>query len=628
MSVPLIRPHGGTLVDQLVSDRELDGLQDRAKLLPQIRLDARELADLEMLATGALSPLRGFMSSADYASVRDRMRLANGLVWPLPITLAVSEEVRSTLRAGSETALFSSSGRLWAVLRIEEIFQRDPMQEARAVYKTDSANHPGVSYLLSRPRWLVGGEVRALPFPEDLPFAQHRLSPRQVRQIIATRGWRSVAGFQTRNPIHRAHEHLTKVALEVTDGLLVHPLVGETKGDDVPASVRFRVYQALLDKYYPKERTVLAAFPAAMRYAGPREAIFHALVRKNYGVTHLIVGRDHAGVGDFYGPFDAQRVFDEFQLEDIGVVPLKFEAAFFCTLCGSLASAKTCPHDPSHRLEFSGSRVRQILRDGGDLPEQFTRREVAELLRAHYGSFNGHGVAATNGHAPPKNGHDAAAVSALGGARQNGIETSARTSATAPRGASARWHPTRGFVLWLTGLSGAGKSTLAAALQSRFARSVPLELLDGDEVRTYLSKELGFSKEDRDANVRRIGYVARLLARNGVIAIAAAISPYRQARGEVRDLATKDGVPFVEVHVHAPLDALVKRDVKGLYRRALAGELAHFTGISDPYEAPADPDALVRSDLETVEESVEKILSALRARRLVGEERPAAETRF
>jgi len=274
------------------------------------------------------------------------------------------------------------------------------------------------------------------------------------------------------------------------------------------------------------------------------------------------------------------------------------------------------------------------LRDGGDLPEQFTRWEVAELLRAHYqessatvgGEWTSGGDQARE--AAARNGHGAAAVSTLDRARKTNIVASARTNAVARRGASARLHPTRGFVLWLTGLSGAGKTTLATALQSRFARSVPLELLDGDEVRTYLSKGLGFSKEDRDANVRRIGYVARLLARNGVIAIAAAISPYRQTREEVRELATKDGVPFVEVHVHAQLDALLKRDVKGLYRRALTGELAHFTGISDPYEAPADPDALVRSDLETVEESVEKILSALRARRLVGEQRPAAETRF
>jgi sulfate adenylyltransferase len=371
-------------VDQFARDCELEEMRARAHLLPRIQLDAQELADLELIAVGALSPLRGFMTSADYASVRDAMRLVSGIVWPLPINLAVPDGFRWRLRVGSEAALADASGRIWAILRIEEIFQRDPAREARAVYQTDSANHPGVSYLFSRPRWLVGGEVRVFPLPLDLPFAPQRLSPRQIREIIAARGWSTVAGFQTRNPIHRAHEHLTKVALEVADGLLIHPLIGQTKSDDVPASVRFLGYQALLDNYYPKERTVLAAFPAAMRYAGPREALFHALVRKNYGVTHLIVGRDHAGVGQFYGPFDAQRLFDEFRPEEIGVVPLRFEAAFFCARCGSLASAKTCPHDVEHRLTLSGSKVREILRGGGDLPEQFTRREVAELLRAHY----------------------------------------------------------------------------------------------------------------------------------------------------------------------------------------------------------------------------------------------------
>ena len=380
----LVEPHGGTLVDRIVSEAEGEELRRRAARLPRIPLDAREQADLELIATGAASPLTGFLGAPDYHSVVARLRLADGIVWPLPFTLAVEEPTRAALGAGTEAALLDATGRLWGVIRVQEVFARDPREEARGVYGTEDPAHPGVAYLLGRPRWLVGGPVWVLPLPEDLPFARHRLTPRALRQEIATRGWRRVAGFQTRNPIHRAHEHLTKVALEVTDGLVLHPLVGETKGDDVPASARFQAYEVLVDRYYPRDRTLLAAFPAAMRYAGPREALFHALARKNYGITHLIVGRDHAGVGRYYGPFDAHAIFDRFAPAELGVTPIKLDAAFFCRACGSLASTRTCPHDAASRLELSGTRVREILRAGGDLPREFTRAEVAEVLRAHY----------------------------------------------------------------------------------------------------------------------------------------------------------------------------------------------------------------------------------------------------
>jgi len=379
-----VEPHGGTLVDRIVSASEADELRGRAAELPRIVLDGREQADLELIATGAASPLAGFLASADYRSVLERLRLACGTVWPLPFTLAVDDATRHALRAGREAALADTAGRLWGTIHVDEVYERDPLAESRAVYGTEDASHPGVAYLLGRPRTLVGGRVRVLPLPDDLPFARYRLTPRALRAEIAARGWRRVAGFQTRNPIHRAHEHLTKVALEVTDGLVLHPLVGETKGDDVPASARFRAYEALVANYYPRERTLLAAFPAAMRYAGPREALFHALARKNYGITHLLVGRDHAGVGRFYGPFDAHAIFDRFTAEELGVTPIKLDTAFFCRACGSLASTRTCPHGPEDRLELSGTRVREILRSGGDLPREFTRAEVAEVLRDHY----------------------------------------------------------------------------------------------------------------------------------------------------------------------------------------------------------------------------------------------------
>ena len=509
------------------------------------------------------------------------------------------DEQRGAVAQGARVALRDGAGRLWGRLDVEEVYERDPRHEARHVYGTEDPAHPGVAYLLARPRTLAGGTVTVLPLPEDLPFAEHRLTPRELRARIAERGWRTVAGFQTRNPIHRAHEHLTKLALEFADGLVVHPLVGETKSDDVPAAVRFRAYERLIERYYPRERTLLAAFPAAMRYAGPREALFHALARKNYGITHLIVGRDHAGVGRYYGPYDAQRIFDRFDAAELGVTPLRFEPTFFCHSCDSLASPRTCPHDEQARLELSGTKVREILRSGGNLPVKFTRPEVAEVLRRHYALA------------------DAAAPS------PSAVSPAARASAPLPPVDATDAGASSGFIVWFTGLSGAGKSTLAQALRTRLAPEGPVEILDGDEVRLYLSRGLGFSKEDRDTNVRRIGYVARLLARNGVGVISAAISPYREVRDELRRLAQEDGIPFVEVHADATIEALTERDVKGLYKKALAGEIAHFTGISDPYEPPVAAEVVVHTDREPVAASLGRIEAALETRGLLGGRRPA-----
>lgn len=557
----LIPPHGGSLVSRFTPDAA--SLASRASALPQVVLDARELADLELLAVGAASPLTGFLGQHDYQSVVEAMRLRSGVVWPLPLTLAVERAPTSPA-----LALHDGAGRLWGVLSVESVFERDPLHEARHVYGTEDAAHPGVAYLLSRPRTLVGGSVEVMPLPE-LPFARFRLTPAALRTEIERRGWKTVAAFQTRNPIHRAHEHLTKLALEWCDGLVIHPLVGETKNDDVPASVRFEIYETLVGNYYPAARTMLAAFPAAMRYAGPREALFHALVRKNYGATHLIVGRDHAGVGTYYPPTAAQEIFERFTFDEVGVVPLKFEPTFFCRVCGAIASSRSCPHPASARLELSGTKVRELLREGRPLPAEFTRPEVAEILRRHFGG------------AP------------LAPARKPG------------------------FIVWFTGLSGAGKSTLAKGLREALANELPVEVLDGDEVRTYLSKGLGFSKDDRDTNIRRIGFVARAVARTGALSIAAAISPYAAVRDEVRSLAKADGVDFVEVHVTAEMATLVARDTKGLYTKALAGELANFTGVSDPYEAPEKPELRLHTDAEPASVSLDRILGVLRARGLI-----------
>ncbi len=586
----LVAPHGGVLINRIVPEDQAAALRARAATLPRITLDAREVADVELIANGAASPLTGFLGSADYKRVLSDMRLADGTVWPLPYTLAVDATTAATLKVGGEAALYDETGRLWGTIEVSEIFERDPLEESQAVYRTTDQAHPGVAYLVARPRTLVGGRVTALPLAEDLSFAKHRFTPATLREKIAALGWTRVAGFQTRNPIHRAHEHLTKLALEFADGLVIHPLVGETKQDDVPAKVRFQAYETLVDRYYPKDRTLLAAFPAAMRYAGPREALFHAIARKNYGITHLIVGRDHAGVGKFYGPYESQEIFNQFAPEEIGVEPLKFEPTFYCRICDTTASTRTCAHDASERLELSGTKVRELLRKGEPLPQKFSRPEVAEILRAHYLSVE-----------EPVNG--TAAKPAGPGAPHVGAPTA---SAAAKAGSGQK----PGFILWFTGLSGAGKSTIAQAVQKKL-KDQRIEILDGDEVRENLSKGLGFSKADRDTNIRRIGFVARLLARHGVIAVTAAISPYEDVRNEVRRQAEAEGIKFVEVYAKADLQALVDRDVKGLYRKAIAGEIAHFTGVSDPYEPPLNPDVVIRSDSESVETSVSRVLGYL-----------------
>jgi sulfate adenylyltransferase len=377
-----IPPHGGVLRERLLPEAEREAAGARAAALPTVPLSPRQLADLELLAGGALSPLTGFMGRADYTAVVEEMRLADGTVWPLPVTLAVDRAAARALHGAEEVALVHE-GRPLALLRLHEVYEYDKEREARLVYGTDDARHPGVAALYGQGDVLLAGEVDVFDLPER-PFAAYRLTPRQTREAFAARGWRTVVAFQTRNPVHRAHEYIQKCALEIVDGLLLHPLVGETKDDDVPATVRLRCYEVLLAGYYPRDRVLLAVFPAAMRYAGPREAVFHALVRKNYGCTHIIIGRDHAGVGNYYGTYDAQRIFDRFRPEEIGITPLKFEHTFWCRACGGMASAKVCPHDAAEHVTLSGTRVRELLRAGERPPAEFTRPEVADVLIAAY----------------------------------------------------------------------------------------------------------------------------------------------------------------------------------------------------------------------------------------------------
>jgi len=378
----LISPHGGSLINRLASDAEAAEIRARAESLPKVVLNSRQASDFEMIATGGLSPLTGFMRSAEYAEVIETRHLPGGkLAWTIPITLAPEDSVSAAIGIGQEVALYYEDGSTLAgVIAVSEKYPLRKQKEAEHVYRTTDQAHPGVAAVFEQGETALAGEIRAVALPPYTDFPGHRLTPEQTRAAFAERGWKTVVAFQTRNPIHRAHEYLQKCALEMVDGLLVHPLVGATKGDDIPADVRMKCYVALLDNYYPKERTLLAVNPAAMRYAGPSEAIFHAIIRKNYGCTHFIVGRDHAGVGNYYGTYDAQTIFDEFDPSAIEIVPLKFEHSFWCNACEGMASGKTCPHGREQHVALSGTKVREMLRAGEVPPMEFTRPEVAQIL--------------------------------------------------------------------------------------------------------------------------------------------------------------------------------------------------------------------------------------------------------
>ena len=571
----LITPHGGKLTDLRVDPDRLAELRLASRDWPSWDLTPRQLCDLELLSNGGFAPLRGFLTRESYEGVCAGMRLADGTLWPIPVVLDVPEPVASALGPGASLALRDPEGVLLAVLRVEEVWRPDREAEARAVYGTTDRTHPGVAHLLDRTHpWYAGGRVEGLQLPAHYDFRSLRSTPADLRQAFAELGWRRIVAFQTRNPLHRAHQELTlRAAKEAQANLLIHPVVGLTRPGDVDHYTRVRCYQAILGRY-PAHTVKLALLPLAMRMAGPREAVWHAIIRKNHGCTHFIVGRDHAGPGadargrPFYEPYAAQDLLQGHQ-DELGVRILPFPQMVYVEDRDAYLPEDAVPAG-SRTLTISGTDLRRRLAEGRDIPEWFTFPEVArELQRSH----------------PPRR-------------RQ-------------------------GFTVFLTGLSGAGKSTIANVLLVKLLElgGRPVTMLDGDIVRRELSSELGFSRQHRDLNIRRIGFVASEITKNGGIALCAPIAPYDRVRKEVRGLIEPLG-GFVLVHVSTPLAVCEQRDRKGLYAKARAGLIKEFTGVSDPYEPPLDADVVLDTTDMTPEEAAQEILLHLERQGFLG---PASE---
>ncbi|MBA1149287.1 bifunctional sulfate adenylyltransferase/adenylylsulfate kinase [Ectothiorhodospiraceae bacterium WFHF3C12] len=560
----LIQPHGGELKELYLGAEAAEAEKRNAADYPSWDLTQRQLCDIELLLNGGFSPLDGFMAQADYQGVVDDMRLTSGTLWPMPITLDVTEEFAGTIKQGDNVALRDPEGVLIAVLDVEDIYTPDRTHEAKQVFGSDDTAHPGVDFLLNQSNPVyVGGRLTGVTPPVHYDFTHLRRTPRELRERFAKSGWRRVVAFQTRNPMHRAHVELTfRAAKQAEANLLIHPVVGMTKPGDVDHFSRVRCYEHVLKKY-PEATTDLSLLPLAMRMGGPREAVWHAIIRKNHGCTHFIIGRDHAGPGqnsqgeDFYGPYDAQHLVEQYK-DEVGIEVIPFQMMVYVKERAEYAPVDEVEENET-TMQISGTEFRRRMREGLDIPEWFGYPEVVAELRKTF---------------PPK-------------AKQ-------------------------GFTVFFTGLSGSGKSTIANALMTKLMElgGRPVTLLDGDLVRKHLSSELGFSKEHRDLNIQRIGYVASEITKNGGVAICAPIAPYEATRATVRGMIEEYGA-FIEVHVATPLEECERRDRKGLYAKARQGIIKGFTGIDDPYEEPQDPELRIDTTDSTPDECAQQVILKL-----------------
>jgi len=559
--------HGGKLINRVVASSKKEGILRNIAEFKRLTLNEEQVKDVRNIARGVYSPLTGFLREDDFQKVVSEMRLSDGTVWPIPIVLDISEKDSRKTRKEKEVLLVDNQQRPVALLRDIQVYPYQKDLFAAGVFGTKDKNHPGVEDVYRMKEFLVGGDVELVDDSRE-PFPEYNFSPHHTRQIFQKRRWRKIVAFQTRNVPHRGHEFLQKTALKEVDGLFIQPVIGKKKIGDFQDEYILISYEILINRYYPKNKVFLGILPLKMRYAGPREAIFHALIRKNFGCTHFIVGRDHAGVGNFYGPFDAQNIFDEFTKDELGITILKYPEVVYNSKKKIHLFLDHCP--PRERVSFSGTKLREQIKSKKAPPSYIIRPEVYSFLAQSRSVFVDDGY---------------------------------------KKGAKKK-----GFVLWFTGLSQAGKTTVANGVHKVLKdKGLKLERLDGDIVRRSLSADLGFTKEDRDENIKRVTHVAKLLSRSGTGVICSFISPYSNTRDKIR----KETTNFIEVFCNCPLEICEKRDKKGLYQKARRGEIQNFTGISDPYESPENPEIELNTDIEAIEESINKVVAYLEGTKFI-----------
>ena len=558
----MIKPHGGKLINQIMDEAQSVDVLGSIHDFRSLSLNKEQIKDVKNISRGVFSPLKGFLKQKDFNSVVKDMRLGNGIVWPIPIVLDINENDYNRLKNAKQILLVNAETKLIGVLRDIEIYSFDKDFFSQNVFGTKDKNHPGVEEVYDMKEYLIGGEIKLLDNAREI-FPEHNLFPAETRHIFEERGWKTITAFQTRNVPHRGHEFLQKKALDITDGLFVQPVIGEKKMADFKDEYIITAYDILIDKYYPENRVLLGILPLKMRYAGPREAVFHAIIRKNFGCTHFIVGRDHAGVGDYYKPNEAQEIFDKFKKDEIGVEILKYPEVIFCTEEEKLTFTTDCAHNDK-KISFSGSQLREYVKNKQQPPEYIIRKEVFNMISQSYNSL---------------------------------VDNMYKNN-----------NQKKGFVLWFTGLSQSGKTTVADAVYKELEnKGLKLERLDGDVARESLSADLGFTKQDRTENIKRVTFMSKLLSRNGVGVVCSFISPYQEIRNKVRE----EVVNFIEIYANAPVEVCEQRDTKGLYAKARAGEIKNFTGISDPYEAPENPEIELDTVNNSKEENIKKVINYL-----------------